>query len=175
MKRLIAVAAVVLMAACGSDSPTTPSGGGNTGPITFTANLSAGNEVPPVTNADANGRGTATMVFAVPRDATGAIIGGGTINFTVQLSGFAPGSSMILAHIHPGAAGINGSPLVNTGLSAASAVTMDANGAGSLTFNNITVSQGDATSIAANPANFYFNVHSQLNAGGAARGQLVKQ
>jgi hypothetical protein len=30
-------------------------------------------------------------------------------------------------------------------------------------------------SIIDNPANFYFNVHSSLNPGGVARGQLVKQ
>ena len=56
MKRLAALVAVALMiTACGSDSPTTPSG--NTGPITFTANLSAANEIPAITNADANATG----------------------------------------------------------------------------------------------------------------------
>ena len=30
------------------------------------------------------------------------------------------------------------------------------------------------TQIIANPASFYFNVHSTLNPGGVARGQLVK-
>ena len=37
------------------------------------------------------------------------------------------------------------------------------------------LSQTDATNIAANPAGFYFNVHTPLNPGGAVRGQLVKQ
>ena len=50
MKRLAAVAAALMMAAaCGSDNtpPTNPTD--NTGPITFTAQLSAANEVPAIT------------------------------------------------------------------------------------------------------------------------------
>ena len=35
--------------------------------------------------------------------------------------------------------------------------------------------QADATNIVANPAGFYFNVHTAINPGGAVRGQLVKQ
>jgi CHRD domain len=174
MKRVAAIGIALTLAACGGDSPTTPSN--NTGPIVFTAQLSAGNEVPPVTNADANARGTATITFNVTRDpATGAVTGGGSINFSVQLSGFPAGTAVRLAHIHPGAAGINGSPVVDTGLSAATAITLDANGAGTLTFNNVAVNQTDATSIVANPAGFYFNAHTALNPGGAVRGQLVKQ
>ena len=36
------------------------------------------------------------------------------------------------------------------------------------------VSQVDAAAIMANPAAYYFNVHTQLNPTGAARGQLVR-
>jgi hypothetical protein len=176
MKRLAALGIAALMvAACGSDGPTNPSNT-NTGPIVFIAALSAANEVPPVTNADANGRGTATMTFNVTRDpATGNVTGGGSINFSVLLAGFPGGTVVRLAHIHPGASGINGLPLVDTGLSAATAITLDATGAGTLTFTNVTVSQTDATSIVANPAGFYFNAHTALNPGGAVRGQLVRQ
>jgi hypothetical protein len=39
----------------------------------------------------------------------------------------------------------------------------------------VNISQVDATNITAAPANFYFNVHTPLNGGGAARGQLVRQ
>jgi hypothetical protein len=170
MKRIALLAVLTAVAACGSDSPTNPS----TGPIAFTAALSAANEVPAVTNADANGRGTATMTLNVPRDSSGAVTGGGTMNFVVPLSGFPAGTPVILAHIHPGAAGATGSPLVNTGLSAASPVVL-ADGTGTLTFNDVPVDQVKAQQIVSNPAGFYFNAHTVLNPGGAVRGQLVRQ
>src|SRR6478672_3883577 len=175
MKRWAAIGAALLMAAaCGSDSPTTPSSG-NTGPITFTATLSAASEVPPITNAEANARGTVTITFNVPRDASGAVTGAGTVTFVAQLASFPAGTPATLAHIHTGAAGIAGGVLINTNLSAASPIVMDANGSGNLNISNIPISQTDATNIAANPAGFYFNVHTSLNPSGAVRGQLVKQ
>ena len=91
------------------------------------------------------------------------------------MSGFPAGTSLNLAHIHTGAAGIPGGVLINTGMSAASPIVPDGSGNATLTINNITISQTDATNINANPAGFYFNVHSTLNPGGAVRGQLAKQ
>ena len=175
MKRLAAIGtALMLAAACGSDSPTTPSG--NTGPIIFTAQLSAANETPPITNADANARGTVTVTFNVPRDsATGAVTGGGSVTFQSQLQGFPAGQIVRNAHIHTGAAGIPGPILVDTTLTPASPITLDSNGAGTINLTNSSLSQGDATSIVANPAGFYFNVHTVTNTGGAVRGQLVRQ
>jgi hypothetical protein len=170
MKRIALLAVLTAVAACGSDSPTNPT----SGPIVFTAALSAANEVPAVTNADANARGTATITLNAPRDSSGAITGAGTMNFVVPLSGFPAGTAVILAHIHPGAAGTNGSALVSTGLSAANPVVL-ADGTGTLTFNDVPVNQVNAQAIATNPAGFYFNAHTALNPGGAVRGQLVKQ
>ena len=120
MKRVAILMAVLALAAgCDDDSPTQPS---NTGPIVFTAQLSAANEVPPVTNAESTARGTTTITFNVPRDSTGAITGGGTVTFGIQLTGFPTTSTAVVAaHIHPGAAGVNGSPLVNTGVTAGGA------------------------------------------------------
>jgi hypothetical protein len=175
MKRLAAIGtALMLAAACGSDSPTTPTN--NTGPIIFTAQLSAANEAPPITNADANARGTATITFNVSRDpATGGVNGGGSVTFQAQMQGFPAGQIIRNAHIHTGAAGIPGAVLVDTTLTPASPITLDANGAGTLNLTNSTLSQGDATTIVANPAGFYFNIHSATNPGGAIRGQLVRQ
>jgi hypothetical protein len=170
MKRIALLAVLTAVAACGSDSPTNPS----TGPIVFTAALSAANEVPAITNADANGRGTATMTMNVPRDSSGAVTGGGTMNFVVQLSGFPAGTTVRLAHIHPGAVGVNGTPLVDTGLTAANPVVLS-DGTGTLTFNDVAVDQVKAQQIVSNPAGFYFNAHTAVNPGGAVRGQLVKQ
>jgi CHRD domain len=174
--RLATVAiAVLIAAACGSDTPTTPTPP-NTGPITFTAQLSAANEVPPLTNVDVNGRGLATLTMTVPRDsATGRVTGGGSINFSVPLSNFPGGTVVRLARIYSGAAGVNGPIVVETGLSTATALTLDATGAGTLTLSNVPVTQADATAIVANPAAYYLNVHTVASPDGAARGQLVRQ
>jgi hypothetical protein len=172
MKRAAILMAVLALAAgCDDDSPTQPS---NSGPIVFVAQLSAANEVPPVTGAEAGGRGTATITFNVPRDSTGAITGGGTVTFGIQLNSFPANTAVILAHIHPGAAGVNGGVLVNTGLSQAAPLLLSS---GSATVAiTVDISQENATNITAAPANFYFNVHTPANSNpGAARGQLVRQ
>jgi hypothetical protein len=131
--------------------------------------------VPPVTNAEAGGRGTATITFNVPRDAaSGAVTGGGSATFAVQLNGFPAGSAAILAHIHNGPAGQNAGVFVNTGLSAAAPILLN-DGTGTLNITINTLSQDQASQILANPAGFYFNVHTPVNPGGAVRGQLVRQ
>ena len=172
MKRTaVLMMALAMAAACDDSNP--PTGPSTSGPIVFTAQLSAANEVPPVSNAESGGRGNATITFNVPRDSTGAVTGGGTVTFAIQLTGFPANTAVILAHIHPGVAGANGGVLVNTGLSAAAPFLLN-DGTGNLSITaNIT--QVDATNITAAPANYYFNVHTPLNANpGAARGQLSR-
>ena len=172
MKRAaILMIALGLTVACDDDN-NTPAGPSNTGPIIFTAQLSAQNEVPAITNAESGGRGTATITFNVPRDASGNITGGGSATFSIQLTGFPGGSVARAAHIHPGAAGVNGGVLVDTTLTAASPITLAADGTGTLSLTQPSLTQTDATNITANPAGFYFNVHTVLNGGGAIRGQL---
>jgi acyl dehydratase len=62
---------------------------------------------------------------------------------------------------------------VNTGLTPATAIAMPSGTATvSMTVNTLT--QAQATDITANPANYYFNVHSPVNPGGAVRGQLTR-
>jgi hypothetical protein len=170
-RKYLAVALVVFALGCDDDNPNEPS---PTGPIEFRAQLTSGNEVPPITNAEAPASGTATIVMDVPRDASGAITGGGTIDFTVQFTGFPANTNINLSHIHRGAAGANGPVVVNLNLSAANPFPL-ASGSGTLTVNDIQVDQTLATEIANNPAGFYFNSHTALNPGGAVRGQLVRQ
>ena len=67
---------VVLALAAGCDDSDPPTGPSTTGPIVFTAPLSAANEVPAITNAEAGGRGNVTITFNVPRDSSGAVTGG---------------------------------------------------------------------------------------------------
>ena len=127
-----------------------------------------------MTNAESTARGTTTITFNVPRDSAGAITGGGNVTFGIQLTGFPSSSTAVVAaHIHPGAAGANGSPLIDTRLSAAAPLVLT-NGAANVSIT-VPISQADATNITAAPANFYFNVHTPLNGAGAARGQLVRQ
>lgn len=168
----ILMVALALAAGC-SDDDTTPTGPSATGPVVFSVQLSAANEVPPVTNAESGGRGTVAITFNVPRDSAGNPSGNGTVTFTMQLSGFPAGTPAVGAHIHPGAAGVNGGVIVSTGLSPTAPVVLG-DGTANLTIQNIPLSRELAAQIMANPAGFYFNVHTPTNPGGAIRGQLAR-
>ena len=170
MKRLAVALAIasIGLSAC-DDNPTNPS---NTDTETFTAALLPANEVPAVTGPEAAGSGTLTMTLNLTKDNNGNITAA-TANFSVQVTGFPAGMALTAAHIHPGAVGQTGSPIVNLALGAGE-VTF-ANGSGSFTKNNITVTVYQANGLLANPGNFYFNIHTAANPGGVARGQLVLQ
>jgi hypothetical protein len=165
---------IVLAMTAGCDDTDPPTGPSTTGPIVFTAQLSAANEVPAVTNAEAGGRGNVTITFNVPRDSTGAVTGGGGVTFAMQLNGFPAGTPAVMAHIHPGAAGTNGTILLGTTLAPAAPVLMGDGTANVTVTGARDITQAEAQQIVANPAGFYFNVHTQLNPGGAVRGQLTR-
>jgi hypothetical protein len=170
MKRLspIAVALALLAAGCSSNStPTNPS---PTNP-TFTATLSPANEVPPITNAESTVSGNASITLVTAKDAAGNITSA-TATFVVNLQGFPAGSAVNIAHIHEGATTCACPVVVNTSL-AAGEVTIS-NGIASFTKAGIPVDAAVAQRILTNPAGFYFNVHTTLNAGGVARGQLSR-
>lgn len=171
MKRLslLTVALGVLVSACGSSS-TTPSGPTNP---TFTATLSPASENPAIVGAEAAGSGTATVTIVTTKDTAGNVTAA-TGTFVVNLSGFPAGTPINAAHIHgPNApAGVNAGVLVNSGIAAGQNVLT--NGSGTFTASNLTVTPEQANAILANPSTFYFNVHSTLNPGGVARGQLVR-
>jgi hypothetical protein len=131
--------------------------------------MSPASEVPAITNAESTGSGTMTIAFNLTKDAAGNVTAA-TADFTGNFTGFPAGTTLTAAHIHPGAAGVNGSPLVNLALSQGE-ITFTT-GSGTLTKNGITMTVDQANSIMNNPAGFYFNIHTGLNPGGAARGQL---
>jgi hypothetical protein len=166
---IVAVALSLLVAGC-SDKTTAPSGPTTT-TNTFTATLSPANEVPAIANAESSGTGSVTITMISTKDASGNITGA-TASFAVTLSGFPASTPINLAHIHPGAAGVNGSALVSLGLVTGDVVL--AGGSGTFSRPNINVQPADAQLIINTPASYYFNVHSALNPGGVARGQLVK-
>ena len=172
MKRLLILgAAFVFVTGCGSKSTTAPS---NANQVKFVATLLPANEVPAITNAEASGNGLATITFNLTRDSAGAITAANA-DFLVTLNSFPANTPVTAAHIHPGAAGVNGSPLVNLGIASGEIVL--ASGTGNFTKTGITsnLDPARAQDIINNPASYYFNVHSVMNGGGFARGQLVKQ
>jgi hypothetical protein len=158
-------------AGCGDDDdgPAAPSNQ----PLVFTATLSAANEVPPIANAESTATGDATITITPTRDANNAITGG-SVTMAFNMRNLTPASSITLAHIHTGAAGVNGGILVNTNLSPATAIATPA-GSASFERSGLTAEAATINSIVANPAGFYFNVHTALNPGGVARGQLRAQ
>lgn len=173
MKNLsIVVLAMLLAVGCGSKTPTSNS---NANVVKFTATLLPSNEVPAITNADQSGRGTATMTLNLTKDAAGAITAA-SFDFNMDLTSFPAGTTLTAAHIHPGASGANGGALINMNLGAGEIVMVNGSQSGILKTNLTTnLTPAVAQDIINNPASYYFNVHTVLNTGGAARGQLVKQ
>ena len=170
MKRLsVLVAALALIAAGCDDSPTEPTDDDR--PL-FVAALSAANEVPPVGNAESGVTGTATMLFNLTRDGSGNVTTA-FVDFNANLAGLQANTAINVAHIHEAEAGTNGPIRVNTTLAAGQVPVTG--GAASFQRMGISVDAAVAQRILANPAGFYFNVHSTLNPGGVARGQLVRQ
>lgn len=159
----------VLVAGCGSSSTTAPTTPTNP---TFTATLLPANEVPAIAGAEATGSGTATVTIVTTKDSAGNVTAA-SATFVVNLSGFPAGTPINAAHIHNAVAGVNSGVVVSSGITAGANVLTS--GSGTFTTANLTVTPVDiANQILANPAGFYFNVHSTLNAGGVARGQLVR-
>lgn len=191
----LAFAAAIVLAACGgaaqpaatnapaTATPTTaPTVAATAAPtatpatkLTFTADLKPESEVPPVPNDEKVGTGKATVTFDLTRDATGKITAAkASANFT--LTAFPVTTAILLAHIHgPDApAGVVASPKFG--------FKTDSDNPILLTTGGTTYSKADVTitdvellqKMIDDPSKFYFNVHSKLNPGGVARGQMTK-
>ena len=166
---VVIVGLSIVAIGCSESSPGAPSQGTRT-TSTFTVPLSSANEVPPITNADAGGSGTATIALTVTKDNSGTITTA-TANIQISVAGFPAGTTVTDAHIHNGAPGANAGIFVSAGIAAGDVAI--ANGSGSVTKNGISVPADRAAAILANPAGHYFNVHTALNPAGAIRGQLA--
>lgn len=185
LKRIALVLMVGLaLAGCDDDTPTEP---GDPNVVVFTAQLSAANEVPPVSNAESTARGDVTITMRVQRDGSNNITGA-TFDFVVNLNSFPAGSSWTLAHIHEGAPGIAGGVRVDTGQTPANAIAITNGSVPNQRFTGITFGPGASLpanqradfathiqQLMVNPNGYYFNVHTSLNGGGAVRGPLVIQ
>ena len=170
MKRFgfLLVALCIFGAGCDDDdNPASPSGA----PLVFSALLSPANEVPAIANQEQSGRGAAQITITPTRNASG-VITAATVDFFVQLIDFPGGTRAQAAHIHAGGSGVNGPVRVDTGLTAATA--REVGGRTEFTISDMPADPAIVQQIIDNPAAWYFNVHSPVNPGGFARGQLVR-
>jgi CHRD domain len=167
MKRLAIAVSMLAIGAAGCGSSTTAPSASNL--KIFTVQLFPSQETPPVTNAEQSGHGTAVITIHTDTN---------TVDFAISMTGFPANTNVILAHIHPGAAGVPGPALIGvTGLAASTPLLLT-DGSGTFTANGVnaaTNSNSAATNVGnilAAPQNFYFNVHTSNNPGGVMRGQL---
>jgi hypothetical protein len=172
MKPFICLSGLLILASvaagCGGDTPTTPSPASSS---TFNAMLRPSSEVPPVGGSEAGGSGTASLTFNLSRDAAGNITAA-TMDATVSVTGFPPGTALTASHIHPGAVGASGGVFVSLGLTPGE--ISFATGSGSFTKRSVTLTVDQANSILANPGGYYLNIHTAENPNGVARGQLTR-
>lgn len=173
-------AGVLLLAACGSPAAVAPSPTASPTPspsptpqtkFVFNADLKPSNEVPPIANAEASCAGKGVFTLTTTKDASGTVTAA-TALFETDVTGCPADTKINIGHIHKAAAGANGSVVVNSGLAAGELTLIS--GAGKINKTQSTVDAALATDIIANPATYYMNWHSTLNAGGILRGQLVK-
>src|SRR5262249_5928285 len=168
MKRLSVFVVATALFAVGCSSSTSPSTPTNP---TFTAQISPANEIPAITNAESAVAGNASITFVTTKDAAGNVTAA-TVTFVVNITGLPAGSTVNIAHIHECASSCNGSIVISTQINPGDvAVT---NGVASFTRANLPADAAVVQRILNNPAGFYFNVHTTLNPGGVARGQLQK-
>ncbi|PYS51407.1 MAG: hypothetical protein DMG13_18685 [Acidobacteria bacterium] len=138
----------------------------------FKTAMTTANEVPPITTANTTATGWVTA--QISRDAN-RTINGGTVTFDVSFTNDFPITFTGL-HIHPGAAGVNGPAVINTGLSATSPVE-SASGSGNIT-RVVTIDPTNAAALAVlatlitSPDNAYVNIHSTQFPGGVSRSQM---
>ena len=130
----------------------------------FKLNLKPSQEVPPIKGLKADARGSVT--FDLERSSAGAITSGEVI-FYFNYS--FPGSVNITGlHVHQGAKGANGAVVVNSGV----ASFTDTDGQGNVTTVVTGTPPATLQAILDNPRNYYVNMHTSVNPGGALREQM---
>lgn len=141
--------------------------------IPFRIDMSPRNEVPAITDLNATGFGTVWV--HVQRDGEGKITSG-TVDFTVRHR-FPGAVAFTGLHIHRGRAGANGPVVIDTGITGATAVESES-GVGQIV-RSAQIAAGSAqvevlAQMIASPEEFYLNLHSRANPGGAVRAQMAR-
>ena len=135
--------------------------------VTFTANLSGGNEVPVVVTGSA---GTAVVTWNTA-----------TKTGTYEVKVYNMPVATTQGHIHAGAVGAGGPVVVNFTVPGANAVSNDFGFSGTFACTDVVArpQQGINSCEDFEQAlllnNTYANVHSTANPGGEIRGQLIRQ
>jgi len=130
----------------------------------FKLNLKPSQEVPPIKGLKADARGSVT--FDLERSSAGVITSGEVV-FYFNYS--FPGSANITGlHVHQGAKGANGPVVVNSGVVSFT----DADGQGNITTVVAGTSPATLQAILDNTRNYYVNLHTNVNPGGALREQM---
>jgi CHRD domain-containing protein len=145
--RSLFAATLVVLPACGDEGPNVER---------FTAALSGANEVPATATS---ATGTATFTYD-----------GNTIQYQIDIAG--PLDSITLAHIHTGAAGVNGGIVLNLFLGPTTGQGFN----GTLVSGVTSIPSGitmDSVVSLMRAGNAYANVHTRVNGGGAIRGQTA--
>lgn len=140
--------------------------------IPFLAQMSPANENPPT---NINATADALVWVHVVRDSAGKVTSG-SVDFNVRYR--FPGATTVTGlHIHSGAAGVNGPILIPTDVGGANAVPVDATGRGAIVKQvqfpaAPTLTVDVIQDLLNNPQNYYINIHTTENPGGAMRAQL---
>lgn len=137
----------------------------------FSVNMNPGNEVPPIAGLDA--RALSLVQVSTIRNASGDATHA-FVSYSVNYR-FPGAATFTGLHIHDGVAGVNGPVRLDSGLTGARAVA-SADGFGNIYANfNATTEAGLAAvnGLLRNPENFYLNLHTMANPGGAVRAQLA--
>lgn len=124
----------------------------------YVATMNGANEMPA---GDTDGIGTAAFTFDIIQG----------VSTTAQVCwdlSYSKITTPIAAHIHRGAAGVNGPVVVPDPAIAPSLAPLGPTSATGC----VAVAPALATEIMTTPSNFYVNVHTAENSGGAIRGQL---
>jgi hypothetical protein len=164
--RLVTVAALAVAAATslvliGSAAGKSPKQSAT--PV-FKLSLKPSQEVPRIQGLRASGTGSLT--FDLVRNTSGQITSGEAIfyvNYTF------PGSVEINGlHVHKAARGVIGPVVINSGLT----TFTDADGQGNITTVVASVDPALLQAILDKPRDYYVNLHTAVNTGGAMRDQL---
>ena len=126
-------------------------------PITYTADLKAGMETPP---NDGNASGHAKLT-----------VGEHKLRYEIDVSGLSGPATM--AHIHIGALGVSGPPIVTFAVKPATSGKI-CDGTIDLTAAMKKGVSADSLMVLLNNGDAYINVHTAAHKGGEIRGQVVR-
>ncbi len=126
--------------------------------IIYNVNLTGAKEVPGPGDPDASAIGTLKLDNGTGSGTTGSV----TLSLTLANLDF----PLTNYHIHTGATGVAGSPLIDLG----NPETLRSGSTLSGTVSGL--SAANITTVQANPAGFYFNIHNGIFTGGAVRDQV---